>query len=120
MDGSGNEADGNAKAEGEAQGKAKGKAKTKAKAKPKAEVQGGEEIDASPMWGEPLVKGPSSDGPQAVSDGSQAEGLAQAKAQTDVKVRAWKGTTGTFASRRPPKCPQKRAKFYQPNQVYLQ
>ena len=40
MDGSGNETDGTAKAEGEAQGKAKGKTKTNAKAK--AEVQGGE------------------------------------------------------------------------------
>ena len=50
-DGSGDETDGNAKAEGRAQGKAEGKTKTKAKAlaKPKAEVQCGEEIDASPM-----------------------------------------------------------------------
>ena len=66
--GSGNEADGNAKAEGQAQGKAKGEAKTKAKAKanPIAEVQGGEDVDASRMWDEPLVTGLRCDGPQEV------------------------------------------------------
>ncbi len=86
-DGNGNEAYGNAKVEGEAQGKAKGKATTKAKAKPKAEAeaQGGEEIDASPILGEPRVEGPRSDEPQKDSEGPQAEGLAQTNAQAEVK-----------------------------------
>ena len=113
MVGSGSEAGGSAKAEGEAQCKAKGNAKTKAKAKatPKDEVQGGKEIDASPMWGEPWVKCPRSDEPQEDSEGSQVEGLAQAKAQAKAKATASRGTAGTFAGRRPPKCPKKRAKL---------
>ena len=78
-DGRGSATDCNANAEGKAQGKAKGETKTKAKtkAKPKAEVHGGEDIDASPMWGEPLVQGPRSDEPQEDSESLQEEGLAQ-------------------------------------------
>ena len=48
------------------------------------------------------------------------EGLAQTKAQTDLKVRACKGTAGTVTSRRPPQCSKKRAKFDKLNQLYVQ
>ena len=68
--GRGNEADGNAKAEGEAQGEAKGKAKGKAKAKAKAK---GKATGKAKAKGEPQVEGPRSDEPQEASEGSQAK-----------------------------------------------
>ena len=118
--GSGNEADGTAKVEGKAKGKAKAKAEAIAKAKAKGEAQGGDSIDASPMSGEPRVQGPRPDEPQQDSEGSQAEGLAQAKAQAKAKARAPRGAAGTFAGLRPPQCPHQRANFEALQQTYLQ
>ena len=66
-------------------------------------MQGGEDIDASRMWGEPLVKGPRSDEPQEVSECPQVEGLAQGKAQAKAKVKASKGTASTFCKPPPTK-----------------
>ena len=66
------------------------------------------------------VEGQRSNEPQAYCEGSQVEGLAQAKAQAKAKARAARGAAGTFAGRRPPQCPQRRAKFEELEQTHAQ